>query len=65
MGMGNISAGQQIGSATLQKLEDVVEPTLTQKTDLTKMVLQRAGIEDGLATPNVIDKRAKELGKSF
>ena len=65
MGMGNISAGQQIGSATLQKLEDVVEPTLTQKTDLTKMVLQRAGIEDGLATPNVIDKRAKELGKVF
>ena len=65
MGMGNISAGQQIGSATLQKLEDVVEPTLTQKTDLTKMVLQRAGIEDGLATPNVIEKRAKELGKVF
>lgn len=65
MGMGNISAGQQIGSATLQKLEDVVEPTLTQKTDLTRMVLQRAGIEDGLATPNVIDKRAKELGKVF
>ena len=65
MGMGNISAGQQIGSATLQKLEDVVEPTLSQKTDLTKMVLQRAGIEDGLATPNVIDKRAKELGKVF
>lgn len=65
MGMRDISAGQQIGSATLQKLEDVVEPTLSQKTDLTKMVLQRAGIEDGLATPNVIDKRAKELGKVF
>lgn len=65
MGMRDISAGQQIGSATLQKLEDVVEPTLTQKTDLTKMVLQRAGIEEGLATPNVIDKRAKELGKVF
>ena len=65
MGMKDISAGQQVGSATLQKLEDVVEPTLSQKTDLTKMVLQRAGIEDGMATPNVIDKRAKELGKVF
>ena len=65
MGMRDISAGQQIGSATLQKLEDVVEPTLSQKTDLTKMVLQRAGIDKGLATPNVIDKRAKELGKVF
>lgn len=65
MGMRDISAGQQIGSATLQKLEDVVEPTLRQKTDLTRMVLQRAGIEEGLATPNVIDKRAKELGKVF
>lgn len=65
MGMRDISAGQQIGSATLQKLEDVVEPTLAQKTDLTKMVLQRAGIDKGLATPNVIDKRAKELGKVF
>ncbi len=65
MGMKDISAGQQVGSATLQKLEDVVEPTLSQKTDLTKMVLQRAGIEDGVATPNVIDKRAKELGKVF
>ena len=29
------------------------------------MVLQRAGIDKGLATPNVIDKRAKELGKIF
>lgn len=65
MGMRDISAGQQIGSATLQKLEDVVEPTLSQKTDLTKMVLQRAGIEDGVATPNVITKRRNELGNIF
>ena len=65
MGMENITAGQQTGSAQLQRLEDVVEPTLSQKTDLTKMVLQRAGIDDGMATPNVIDKRAKELGKIF
>ena len=63
MGMRDISAGQQIGSATLQKLEDVVEPTLENR--LNKMVLQRAGIDKGLATPNVIDKRAKELGKIF
>ena len=65
MGMENITAGQQTGSANLQRLEDVVEPTLSQKTDLTKMVLQRAGINDGMATPNVIDKRAKELGNIF
>lgn len=65
MGMGNITAGQQTGSAQLQRLEDVVEPTLSQKIDLTKMVLQRAGIDDGMATPNVITKRRNELGNIF
>lgn len=65
MGMENITAGQQTGSAQLQRLEDVVEPTLSQKTDLTKMVLQRAGIDDGMATPNVITKRRNELGNIF
>lgn len=65
-GVEDISAGQQIGSEQLMRLEGRVSPTLKSQAQLTKASLREAGVTgDVLATPSVLNKRRNELGAVF
>lgn len=65
-GVEDISAGQQIGSEQLMRLEGRVSPTLKSQAQLTKAALREAGVTgDVLATPSVLNKRRNELGAVF
>lgn len=65
-GVEDISAGQQIGSEQLMRLEGRVSPTLKSQARLTKASLREAGVTgDVLATPSVLNKRRNELGAVF
>ena len=65
-GVEDISAGQQIGSEQLMRLEGRFDPTLKSQAQLTKAALREAGVTgDVLATPSVLNKRRNELGAVF
>jgi hypothetical protein len=65
-GVEDISAGQQIGSEHLMRLEGRFDPTLKSQAQLTKAALREAGVTgDVLATPSVLNKRRNELGAVF
>jgi hypothetical protein len=62
----DVEAGQAIGSPRLMKLQDTLEPTLTQKAQLTRAALREAGIEgDVLATGNVLQSARDRIGGVF
>ena len=64
-GITDISAGQQIGSPTLMKLEDRAGPSLIAKQQLTSSILRQAGTNADLATPEVINATRKRIGKVY
>lgn len=62
----DVEAGQAIGSPRLMKLQDTLEPSLTQKAQLTRAALREAGIEgDVLATGNVLQSARDRIGGVF
>ena len=64
-GITDISAGQQIGSPNLMRLEGRAGPSLTAKQQLTSSILRQAGTKADLATPEVINATRKRIGKVY
>jgi hypothetical protein len=64
-GVTDISAGQQIGSPNLMRLEGSAEPSLLAKQQLTQSILRQAGANADLASPEVLNSTRKRIGKVF
>jgi hypothetical protein len=61
-----IEEGQAVGSKRLMNLQDTLEPSLSQKVQLTRAALKSAGVEgDVLATDGVMKGIRKRVGKVF
>lgn len=61
-----VTSGQALGSPTLKSLEGAIEPSMAQRTALTRAALEEAGITgNALATPDVLQATHKRLGAIF
>lgn len=62
----DLKAGQIMGSPQVSRLQDTMEPSLSQKVQLTRAALKEAGIaDDVLATPNVLGDAKRRIGSVF
>ena len=62
----NLEAGQILGSSQLSRLQNTMEPSLSQNVQLTRAALKEAGIaDDVLATPNVLGDAKRRIGSVF
>ena len=66
-GVEDISAGQQLGSEALMRLEGRVGPSLTSMGQLTRAVAKEAGIntDAGVLSANVVNTNRDRLGSVF
>ena len=61
-----LEAGQILGSSQLNRLQNTMEPSLSQNVQLTRAALKEAGIaDDVLATPNVLSGAKSRIGAIF
>lgn len=65
LGIKDISAGQELGSEALMRLEGRMEATTPAKQQLTQAVLREAGTEASLATPDVMLATRNRIGDVF
>ena len=65
LGIKDISAGQELGSETLMRLEGRMAPTAPARQQLSQAVLREAGTEASLATPDVMAATRNRLGDVF
>jgi len=62
----DLKAGQIMGSPQVNRLQNTMEPSLSQKVQLTRAALKEAGIaDDVLATPNVLGDAKRRIGAIF
>ena len=62
----DLKAGQVMGSPQVSRLQNTMEPSLSQKVQLTRAALKEAGIaDDVLATPNVLGDAKRRIGSVF
>lgn len=62
----DLEAGQIMGAPQVNRLQGTMEPSLSQKVQLTRAALKEAGIaDDVLATDDVIGGAKKRLGAIF
>lgn len=66
-GVEDISAGQELGSEALMRLEGRVGPSLTSMGQLTRAVAKEAGIDTdaGVLSANVVNTNRQRLGSVF
>jgi len=65
MGIEDISAGQELGSEALMRLEGRVGPSTPARQQVTQAVLREAGTDAPLATPDVMKATRDRLGSTF
>lgn len=65
MGVEDISAGQELGSEALMRLEGRVGPSTPARQQVTQAVLREAGTDAPLATPDVMKTTRDRLGNTF
>jgi hypothetical protein len=65
MGVEDISAGQELGSEALMRLEGRVGPSTPARQQVTQAVLREAGTDAPLATPDVMKSTRDRLGNTF
>ena len=65
MGVEDISAGQELGSEALMRLEGRVGPSTPARQQVTQAVLRETGTDAPLATPDVMKATRDRLGSTF
>ena len=65
MGVEDISAGQELGSEALMRLEGRVGPSTPARQQVTQAVLRETGTDAPLATPDVMKATRDRLGGTF
>jgi len=61
-----VTSGQALGSPKLKSLEGAIEPSMAQRTALTRAALKEAGVtRNALATPDVLQATHSRLGAIF
>jgi hypothetical protein len=65
LGIEDISAGQQLGSEQLMRLEGSMAPSLASQRQLTSAVAKEAGMDAQLLTSGTLKKNRDRLGQVF
>jgi hypothetical protein len=65
LGIEDISAGQQLGSEQLMRLEGAMAPSLASQRQLTSAVAKEAGMDAQLLTSETLKKNRDRLGQVF
>ena len=65
LGVEDLSAGQQLGSEQLMRLEGAMAPSLTSQRQLTSAVAKEAGMDAQLLTAGTLKKNRDRLGQIF
>ena len=65
LGIEDMSAGQQLGSEQLMRLEGAMAPSLASQRQLTSAVAKEAGMDAQLLTSGTLKKNRDRLGQIF
>ena len=65
LGIEDMSAGQQLGSEQLMRLEGAMAPSLVSQRQLTSAVAKEAGMDAQLLTSKTLKKNRDRLGQIF
>ena len=65
LGIEDMSAGQQLGSEQLMRLEGAMAPSLASQRQLTSAVAKEAGMDAQLLTAGTLKKNRDRLGQIF